>query len=479
MKKYKSKFLFILTFVLISAGSFSQNADFQRIDAKQKSYELAVVWKEASYNFANMNNCKGLDMDSLYRAFVPVVENTENDYEYYKEMQRFLAHFNNGHTYCQMPDYLYEYIAFPLLHTKYENGKVLIENMGSHYSANVKIGDEILTINDLPALEYFQKYEIPYVSMSNEKAKIHGVMFGYSHGAMALRSDNKKLKLRIKKGEQTENIEIPYDRYIAPLPEDTALQNQQHYINEFYSTQYKNSFAVDSVKNFAYIHLTECNEEFHTFFAEKYDEIMKYGNLILDISDNSGGGSSYTDIALHCLADKDSIKWISYKARINNSLYKAKAGSRIYYMNDSLVAQEVKDFYYPYYYNNAYEDIASDPYINPIADSLRYKGNVYVIINHNTASAAEFFALMLSQNANVKYFGEQTAGALAQPLPVFLPSGLRVFINTCKTFDFQGNDVSSGFVPNCEYDFSDFYKTDNPNEILQKLIKVIKENSTQ
>ena len=42
-----------------------------------------------------------------------------------------------------------------------------------------------------------------------------------------------------------------------------------------------------------------------------------------------------------------------------------------------------------------------------------------------------------------------------------------------KTYDYQGNDVSSGFSPHYEYDFSEFYKTKNPNEMLSKFIEVI------
>jgi len=56
-----------------------------------------------------------------------------------------------------------------------------------------------------------------------------------------------------------------------------------------------------------------------------------------------------------------------------------------------------------------------------------------------------------------------------------LPSGLLVRINTKKTYDFNNQNVSSGFPPDYTYDFSDFYKTSDTNEVLSSFIEVIKE----
>jgi C-terminal processing protease CtpA/Prc len=100
-------------------------------------------------------------------------------------------------------------------------------------------------------------------------------------------------------------------------------------------------------------------------------------------------------------------------------------------------------------------------------------GKIYVILGNNTASAAEYFALLLTQNPNTFFLGEKTAGSMAQPLAVKLPSGITAFINSTKTYDFKGNDISSGFIPDYEYDFSSFYKTDNAKEILRHFVKIL------
>ena len=68
------------------------------LTSEQKAYELSMVWKEMAYNFDNMDHCAEVDADSLYRAFVPVVRATEDDYAYSKAIMRYLASFQNSHT---------------------------------------------------------------------------------------------------------------------------------------------------------------------------------------------------------------------------------------------------------------------------------------------------------------------------------------------------------------------------------------------
>src|SRR5690606_35928277 len=84
--------------VLLCLSNFAQKKDINRISKEQKVYELSYVWKELSYNFDNMDNCPNVNLDSLYQAYIPIVQNTKNDLAYCKTIERFLAHFNNGHT---------------------------------------------------------------------------------------------------------------------------------------------------------------------------------------------------------------------------------------------------------------------------------------------------------------------------------------------------------------------------------------------
>jgi C-terminal processing protease CtpA/Prc len=164
------------------------------------------------------------------------------------------------------------------------------------------------------------------------------------------------------------------------------------------------------------------------------------------------------------------------KARINNSLYRAWAAVKKIYYKDEDVPEFYKINYYPHWEGTSFEEmkIYATFYANEWPDSIRYRGKIYVIIGNNTASSAEYFALLLTQNQNAVFLGKKTDGANAQPLPIKLPSGIIAFINSAKTYDFKGNDISSGIMPDYEYDFSSCYKTDNPKEILQNFIAIIR-----
>ncbi|MDR0811060.1 MAG: S41 family peptidase, partial [Paludibacter sp.] len=223
------------------------------------------------------------------------------------------------------------------------------------------------------------------------------------------------------------------------------------------------------------IKLPECDENFDKFFIEKYDSIRTFGNLIVDLSYNRGGLGEMTTALIFSLTNLDTLRWLDLKTRINNAHYKANATSRFYYVPPEDVTEKEKALYYPFFYDNAFETVKNENFSNPVALEERYKGNIYIIINEFTASAAEQVILTMQRSKKVKIIGKKTSGALGLSLTVKLLSGITVIINTGKTYNSSGYDVSSGIPPDYEYDFSEFYKTGNKQEMLSKFIKVIKE----
>ena len=480
----QSKFSVIVLgvfFLLALCHKGTAQTGINRISKEQKLYELSVIWKELSYNFANKDNCPNVNMDSLYRTYMTIVQNTKNDWEYCKALQCFLCHFNNGHVACfDIPAYFDDYLGRLLLKTAYKDNKVIVENIGTHNAKKVTIGDEIITVNDMPVMDYLQKEMIPYIAASNENIKIHKAMFG-QFGITNRDLKDKKIKIGIKTPNGIKNVTLAYDYHLNPLPKDTAIQNKRSYLDTEASTHFismrNNLFLEDTVHDFAFIRLTRCDDSFYSFFVENYEKIMQYKHLIVDIHYNEGGSSNASGIAIECLVNNDSIYTYSEKTRVNNALHKAWATTKIMFYEDSEVPDFHKINYYPYYYGTAFEDVFYNEGIARsciIPDSLRYKGKVYVLISEDNGSAGEYFAAMLSQNKDIIFLGKKTIGAFGQPLVIDLPSGMQVMLNTTKTYDFHGRDISSGFPPNYEYDFSEIYKITDPQEMLNKLIEVIK-----
>ncbi len=237
-----------------------------------------------------------------------------------------------------------------------------------------------------------------------------------------------------------------------------------------------NAFLTNSKEDFAYIKLTKCDEEnFHEYFTNRFDSISQFKNVIVDISYNAGGHGGSTMYPLQLLLDQDTVSLYREETKTNNSVMKARATVKLHFYAPEDVPQDFKDAYYPYYYNNHFE---IDTFIvknfpNEVECAQRYKGNVHLIVSQETASAGEGFALLLSQGKKVKTYGKKTIGAFGQPLVLFLNSGLKVFINTTRTFDFDGNYTTQGFVPTYDYDFNEILKISDEDVRFSKLIEII------
>ena len=373
MKSIKKTLLITTILCLFYSTIFAQKdgLDIYRISQEQKIFEFSQIYKELYYNFANMDDCPEINIDSLYMEYIPKVVKSENDWDYFENIYQFLEKFNNGHVFCVFPDYIMNQID--------------------------KLAPE-----------------------------------------------------KVKKRKEEE--------ILLPLLKS-------------------NLFITDSTNDFAYIKLKECDlENFHYFFLNNYGNILNFKNLIVDVWYNAGGDGGATAIVKNLLLNQDTIYYYSEEVKTHNSFLKARAAVKIHYYKPEEVSQDFKDKYYSYYYNNHFEpnNFFDKYYLNQIPDSLRYKGNIYVIAGKRTVSAGEDFALYMSEGKKIKTFGKKTCGAFGQPLVVFFNSGMQVFINSTKTYDYKGNNISTGFVPEYDYDFSDFYKIEDKQKMLLKFIEVIR-----
>ena len=465
--------LFTLFALLLMTGKMTMQAqELSTIPTEQKIYELSVLWKETSYNFGNIDNCHRLDIDSLYRAFLPKVTETKDDFEYWKTLQRFMACFNNGHTKIfGAPDHLVKHLAYPLLATAYHNGHVIIENFGVRMADSLHVGDTILTINGINALDYFREYHIPYVTCSNEEYKMHEAMFYFGNLNCCLMKSDEKIRLGIKEQDKVREVNVFADYYLDP--EKRGLNDSFYTGGNYWRTV--NSFVADTTNSFACLALTSCNESFPQEFLKHYEEIQKADNLIINISYNMGGYSSFCDTVLGYLLDNDTIFRYPTLNRVSN----ASAMASSYFIPKDRKETEIDiTKNQEYYLNHTFESVNyQEPswamFENPVPASQRYHGNIYVLMGHETVSAAEYFAIMLSQNKQVVFLGEKTAGANAQPYYFTLPSGIKAMINIGKCYDFDNQDASSGFSPDYEVDLFELWQTKSRKKVLARIESII------
>ena len=98
--------------------------------------------------------------------------------------------------------------------------------------------------------------------------------------------------------------------------------------------------------------LTACNQSFSDYFIENYDDIQKSENLIVDISYNMGGYSSFCDTVIGYLVDNDSI----FGPPVLNRLSKSSVKASSYFISDANKEVEIDvSKRQEYYLNHSFE----------------------------------------------------------------------------------------------------------------------------
>lgn len=440
---------------------------------EQKAYELSMAWKELSYNFANMEHCQGLNMDSLYAAYIPKIQRTKDDFEHYLTMQEFLAHFHNSHTYCMMPQQLFPSLAMIRLQTECRDGRIYIRNISSQYADKVSVGDEIVRINGMPAVEWFTQNVVPLLSCTNQETLLEAAMFtpNATHPMIFQpKSYNTKLEMEVKTKKGPQKLSIGYDWHFSPSKEQEEEQSKYHWMGtESENLAGNNNLFMDlPAQDATYLRIDDCNAATVDTFMKHFSTINQHKNFVLDLRNNPGGdGRAYSPITSY-LVDKDSIMLSGVLLpRVNNSAYRAWAAARMLYGDPESMDEYTKRVYCPHLFNNAFDTIQSTTVANGNPDSQRYHGKVFVLVGPRTASAAEGFVMQLVQSPNVCVVGKTTAGATGQPLVVPLPSGIICMINTFRSFDTRNRDCSNGIAPDVVMDFGN----SGVEEVVKMVIK--------
>src|SRR5688500_11636045 len=97
MKKGKSLSLLIITFLLSLTGINSYSQIANTLSLADKIYGLSKFWQEVNYNFVYLNKINRSAWDSTYKALIPQVAATKNDYDYYRLLEKFCALLKDGH----------------------------------------------------------------------------------------------------------------------------------------------------------------------------------------------------------------------------------------------------------------------------------------------------------------------------------------------------------------------------------------------
>lgn len=454
----------ISVLILIFLSILSSKAQIPNtLTPEDKVYGLSKFWEEVNYNFIYLNKVDREKWDSTYKAMITIVQKTENDYQYYRELQKFCALLKDGHTNVYFPqsiDTLLYYSSFGAFRFSLRNieNKAIVESINQSKKNELPVGSEIIEVNGLPTQEYINKYVAPYISSSTD----------YIMKDMAV--------WQLLAGFEGDKYEI---KYITPdgKIKSLSLIHKITIEKEMYPS-FENRQLLDFKwygKDIAYISLNSfADPKIDTLFINILPELYKSKGLIIDLRYN-GGGNTYIGVDILKYLTNDTILFGSKsKSRIHIPVYKAwgKSVEPKDTINDEDAKKQYLSFHDKYYYDFDYQP-----------DTIKLKANrivvpTVILIGHNTGSAAEDFLIYTDNQKHMIKMGENSSGSTGQPYMFELPGGGEARVCTKQDTYFDGREfVGYGVKPDIEIKFtlSDYLQKKDP--AIDKAIEYLKDKT--
>lgn len=446
-----------LLFICLISHAFAQFPN--KLSKEEKVYGLSKFWQEVNYNFVYLSKVDKAEWDKLYLKMIGEVQETKNDYEYYRLLQKFCAFLKDGHTNVWSPKEIQDNVFtsdfgdYKLVVSNF-GGKAIITRVNGSKKDELPIGTEIKKVNGIPSQEYINKNVLPYISSSTthilEDWSISNMLQGYKGTTFDLElvtptGETKRIKLTHSKTSEKELY-----------PSETTELFEFKWINE--STAY---VAMNSFSDWAIMDK----------FSDKLSELQRAKRLIIDLRKNGGGDEGIAREIFKYLT-KDTVLYGSKsQSRLHIPSYKAwgKWAKASDTTRSAWSKQAYLSYYDRYYYNFPY-----DSYNTSNLLISRIEIPTAILIGHNTASAAEDFLIYASNQENITKVGEPTFGSTGQPLMFDLPGGGTGRVCTKKDTYANGKEfVGYGIQPDVKVErtLPDYLK--GKDVVLEKAVEYL------
>jgi carboxyl-terminal processing protease len=420
------------------------NAFENTLNTADKVYALSLFWSEVKYNFAFIDEIK-FNIDSLYKAYIPKVAATKNDYEFYDLMKLFVGSFKDRHTNISYNN-AFPYIDYISMTAGYFGNDLYLINVRSDLAKTYPVGSKIVKINGLPAKEYMAKYVEPYILSdfpSTLKYLSASQLFAAKpyKDSMAITYQTPSGKILTntppRDGKTKSNIEVlghPYPRLSKP----------------FEISWKEDSIAVLGLNTF-----NDTRDELIPYFDKIKDTLYSAKGIVIDLRQNRGGSTEVAwHIIKHMIKDTYFLNY-AWQTRINSGVKRANG--------DYIKAN--RDFLN----YSAYQTFRADTVFIP--DSIkRFNVPMVVIFSEMTVSAAEDFLIILKERKDRPMFiGRPSFGSTGSPLVLRnLSSNGSARICTRRVlFPYSLKPFNEGIVPDIivDYSFNEFMTPDLDKEI--------------
>lgn len=408
------KTLFFLLTIFFIGKSFAQTELPNTISATDKVYGLSKFWNEVNYNFVYLNKIDRQKWDSDYKTLIEEVQNTKNDYEYYRLLQKFVTSLKDGHTNIFFPNSFSKFMLnaeFGDYKFSFERieGKVIITKINKSKRHEIPLGTEIIEVNNLSTNEYLEKYVNPYISRSTES-----FIKAYSPLLMFYQPKGTTFNIKFKKP----NREIKSKKLtISPVSEKEMFSNNKE--EDIFNFKWlKNKTAYIALNSFE-------SSKIDSLFKSKLPEIKKAKGLVIDLRKNFGGSGDYALSILKNLIHDNKIvnaksHYLSHNTLFNyyGTQYNLQAKDTVQGSpeNIKLLSRAYLTARNSYFYVHPYNTID-----NKVKKTDRVVIPTAFLIGPFTASSSEDLLVAADNQKHMIKIGEATAGSTGLNIPFKLP----------------------------------------------------------
>lgn len=468
MKKKKLLSRLIITLLLSLAGIKSYPQIANTLSPADKVFGLSKFWQEVNYNFVYLNKINRSSWDSTYKALIPQVEATKNDYDYYRLLEKFCALLKDGHTEIIVPpiegvNYMFNTFGDYLLILKRVDNKVIIKRTWKKDIEKFPLGSEIIEVNGLPTEQFMKDSVASYISSSTDYVRADIA------SSMLLRGfPGSTFSIKIKKPNgKLANYSLTH----AKVKDSIFHPRLEKYLDE-----QKRDLLEYKVfdKNIAYVALNSfSNPKIDTLFENLLPSLDKSKGIIIDLRYNGGGDDGIAfNILKHFIKDTVLVGSSSTVRRFNPYL---QAIGKDVQVADTAGHPDKRDAWLLYH---GYAIYGSPGTLQSEIekDIKKISAPVVILTGIHTASAAEDFVVAADNQKHIIKIGEPTNGSTGQPYTFDLPGGGSARICVKKDTYPDGREfVGYGIQPDIKIVPTVNDYLENKDVVLEAALKYFKE----
>lgn len=381
-------------------------------------FGLSLLWKEAAYNFPYFDQLPQLDWDTAYRSAIPRVLDAPTTFEYYRELQRFAALLEDGHTRVSFPDSIVARRPFssPWVDLRAVSGRALVSNVAGELLDSLPVGSEILRVDGLRVSEHVETRSLPYVFASAPHSALISAIEGShtrGYGLLVGPADTRvDVGIRTSSGEER-TLTLRRDRFSTdrgwvhpsspPRPPVLELEWPE------------SGIALLSLNSFS-------NPTLIAALDSVLPDLREADGVVVDLRENTGGSDVIGVDVLARLTDRSQVG-TGWRARTHDAYYRALGSFGRSTLEGAFPDDpELVETALRHWRGDAWREEEPDT-ARPTFEGEPLRAPIAFLIDRTTASAAENFLVRLPETHRFVTIGTPTAASTGQPLVFSLPGG--------------------------------------------------------